>query len=1116
MADTSQRGPLWDPTPRVTQSIIRRWMTQAQRHHEAGSLDDAEAAYRQVLGMDTSHAEAHFRLANVLREQGRRDEARRHYDTAIGLEPVEAHYHLARILFHEKDADGAFEHLQVVLADNPDHAQGHRLIGMVLQSLGRTSEAVEHYRSALRLRPDLIAVNLNLGVALQQIGRGDEAIRLYRDVLSRHPRFGEAHANLGAALAAAGEYEAALKHYERALDTKPGEPLVLYNMGNAYSKLERFDEAVKSYRSALNANPALVEAHFNLGNAYRETGRLALAVEAYGAAIERYPDHVEARTNLGTVLVRQGRFDEAEALCREAIRRAPREPTAHWMLGQLLLLQGELASGWEEFAWVEQVGGVEPPLPLAPEWDGGPLTGRRLRVYREPSYGIGDEIMFATCLPGIVDETEECLIECDPRLVPLMRRAMPRALVRAAGQPGPAGEQWNVQSSMSAAVRRRRRSLDDFREHGACLAPDPAGCRRWRERLGALPAPLKVGIAWHGGTLYRERRERSIDLGRWSRVFDVEGVEFVNLQHGPARAQTASFGGRIHDWQELDPHLRFDDYAALVASLDVVITVDCTAAHLAGALGVPTWVMAPNVPNWRWMLGRATSPWYPSVRLYRQPSAEDWDAVLASVAHDLAGLAARRVAEQRDAGVRGAAAVFEQAVAHHGAGELLEAATRYREAIRLDPSNAEAHHNLAGVLQGQGWIHDAIAELETALELRPEYAEAHYNLANLLRTQDKLREAVRHYRRALALQPGLAPAHNNLANVLKELGEFDAAREHYDRALALDPENTDARFNRAILMLLQGELEEGRREHESRFLRRDLGHRVFPAPFPAWDGSDPSGRTLFVFAEQGVGDEVMYASCIPALAGRAGRCIVQCDPRLEPLFQRSFPEVHVIGAPREDDAELLRGLGAVDAQVAAGSLPMHLQLATPDAPARHAYLRPDPGKVAMWRERFSTLCGRATVGIAWRSLGDVKERAARTIALERWAPVLRAPGVNFVNVQYGPTSQEVAAVLGQTGVRVHDWDDLDRFNDLDGLAAQLAALDLVITIDNSTAHLAGAVGTPTWILLPFVPDWRWMLHGTGTPWYPRTRLLRQRQRGEWDEVVERVAEALLGWAHERE
>jgi len=1115
MADTPPPGPLWDPTPRVTQHIIQRWMTQAQRHHEAGALSEAEAAYRQVLGVNQSHAEAHFRLANVLREQGRRDEARRHYDSAIALEPVEAHYHLARILFHEKDASGALEHLQTVLAANPEHAAGHRLIGMVLQSLGRTPEAIEHYRTALRLRPDLIAVNLNLGVALQQVGRGEEAIRLYREVLARRPKFGEAHANLGAALAAAGESEAAVRHYQIALETKPGEPLVLYNMGNALSKLERFDEAIKSYRGALAVNPELVEAHFNLGNAYRETGRLGDAERAYRAAVERYPDHIEARTNLGTVLVRQHRFAEAGDAYRDAIDRAPNEPTAHWMLGQLLLLHGDYAAGWTEFSWVERVEGVEPPARLAPEWDGGPLTGRRLRIYREPSYGIGDEIMFATCLPEIVSEAEDCLIECDPRLVGLLRRAMPRARVRAAGQAGPPDERWHVQCSMSAVVRHRRRAAQDFDAHEPCLVPDPAGCRRWRERLAALPAPLRVGIAWHGGTLYRERRERSIDLERWSSVLNVGGVEFVNLQHGPARAQAAAFGGRIHDWQELDPSARFDEYAALIASLDLVVTVDCTTAHLAGALGVSTWVMLPHMPNWRWLLEQPTSPWYPSVRLYRQSAPEDWDSVLAGVAHDLAEVAARRSADQRDSATRGAAAVFEQALAHHKSGELLEAAMRYREAIRLDPENAEAHHNLAGVLQDQGWVNDAIEELETALKLRPDYAEAHYNLGNLLHKQDRFKEAVRHYRRAVALQPKLGPAHNNLANVLKEIGEFDAAREHYDRALALDPHNTDARFNRAILMLLRGDLKDGRREHESRFLRKDLGHRVFPASFPPWDGSDPAERSLFVYAEQGVGDEVMYASSIPLLVERAERCVVQCDPRLADLFKRSFPSAQIVGAPREENPELLRSLGKIDAQVAAGSLPMLLQIGTPDSPVTAPYLRPDPNKVTVWRRRFASLGGRANVGIAWRSLGDVKERAARTIALERWEPILQAPEVNFVNVQYGPTSQEVASVRERSGVAIHDWEDLDRFKDLDGLAAQLAALDLVITIDNSTAHLAGAVGTPTWILLPFVPDWRWMLNVTATPWYPHTRLVRQRSRGEWNDVIERVADALLGWVHER-
>ncbi|MFQ5734683.1 MAG: tetratricopeptide repeat protein, partial [Planctomycetaceae bacterium] len=438
------------------------------------------------------------------------------------------------------------------------------------------------------------------------------------------------------------------------------------------------------------------------------------------------------------------------------------------------------------------------------------------------------------------------------------------------------------------------------------------------------------------------------------------------------------------------------------------------------------------------------------------------------------------------------------AEAHNNLGIVLAAGKQperaiasYRRAIICRPKYAEAYNNLGAALAVAGQIESARECLEESLRLDPDYVQARVNLANSFRDAGDAVTAERHYRAALQRDPR-PDTLNNLGVALKDQGRFDEALSLFHQVVKLDPEHVSGQVNRSFVRRLLGEFPAGWDGFEWR-LQADPDARQFPQP--AWDGSPMPERTLLIHAEQGVGDQVMFASCVAEVAETVGRCILECDPRLAPLLQRSLPGVRVVG-----ESSRTPSLDC-HARIAMGSI---LRIARPTLgafPAHHSFLTPDAERVRKWRQRLADLPGKLTVGVSWRGGSSPELRRRRTIDLNRWKPILTVPGVTFVNLQYGDCAAEIAEFCKSVDVTIHDWDDADPSRDLDGFAAQTAALDLVISVDNATVHFAGGLGVPCWTLLPAVPDWRWMLKRDDSPWYPCMRLFRQSRGGDWTDAL---------------
>jgi tetratricopeptide (TPR) repeat protein len=415
----------------------------------------------------------------------------------------------------------------------------------------------------------------------------------------------------------------------------------------------------------------------------------------------------------------------------------------------------------------------------------------------------------------------------------------------------------------------------------------------------------------------------------------------------------------------------------------------------------------------------------------------------------------------------------------------------------------DAHVKYGNSLHALGRGEEAAAQYRKALTLRADDIEAECNLGTTLQALGRHDEAVSAYRRALAIDPESGQVHFNLGNALQMLDRNEEALQSYERAVALMPDPALARQNRGLLNLTLGRFSEGWDILETRFETKLVVPRDYSQP--RWTGGRVDG-TFLVWGEQGLGDQIIYASMLPDLRAYATAIVLEVEPRLVPLFARSFSEIEVVPLGPELYA------GAIAAHESLVSLGRRLRLSwesfgTPE----RGYLSADAGQTAGLRRRLSH-DGKRVIGLSWQSFNPEygKDKSARLID---FVAALRLPNCRFVDLQYGDTRAERASLAAELGIEVERIDDIDNTNDIDGLAALASACDAVLTVSNTTAHLCGALGRPTFVLVPYdkFRIWYWFKERPRSPWYPRVRVVRQKIGQPWSDMVSAVVPELSEW-----
>jgi Flp pilus assembly protein TadD len=449
------------------------------------------------------------------------------------------------------------------------------------------------------------------------------------------------------------------------------------------------------------------------------------------------------------------------------------------------------------------------------------------------------------------------------------------------------------------------------------------------------------------------------------------------------------------------------------------------------------------------------------------------------------------------------------ALQQHRAGQLSEAEQIYRQILEIDAHHADSLHLLGMIAFQTGRHEDAVEMIRRAISIHATGASYHSNLGTVLQAQGKLDEAAACYGRALALRPDSAEIHTNLGNILQAQDKLDEAITFHERALALKPSLAEARYNLGMAQLLKGDFRSGWHNFEGRWLSKDFATPMRVYPQPLWTGEKLASGHLLIWGEQGIGDEIMFAGLVPDVIRTGTRCLLDCDARLKPLFTRSFPGIDLVpdsasSSVSEIDPEHNQEL-EVAAHLPSGNLPKLFRVSHTDfAATTSPYLIADPVERSRFRARYAD--GRRLVGLAWYTKNRSKG-PERSIDLSSFRSLLARPDIRWVSLQYGDHDElERQAVAAGAPILIDR--TVDQFLNIDGFAAQVAAMDLVVTIDNSTAHLAGALGVPAFVLLPAVSDWRWLQSREDSPWYPTLRLFRQPKRGDWESVVREVESAL--------
>ena len=436
------------------------------------------------------------------------------------------------------------------------------------------------------------------------------------------------------------------------------------------------------------------------------------------------------------------------------------------------------------------------------------------------------------------------------------------------------------------------------------------------------------------------------------------------------------------------------------------------------------------------------------------------------------------------------------------AGRLEEAVASYEKAVGLDPQYAGALSNLGMALICQGRLSEAAEKLQKAVDLAPNSDEFLNNLGVLFNRQGLFGQAVTTSEKAITINPDSVQAHNNLGTALMELGRFSEAQTAFDRAIVIDPECAEAHHNRSLVLLLNARFEEGWDEYEWRWRNDGFSTPLRPFSQAWWDGSLESVTKLLVWAEQGIGDEVQFSGLIRHVLSRGVQVVVECDRRLVTLLHRSFPGIEVV--ERANPPAALLKNPSITHQIPMASLPRMLRLSPDSMPFPDPFLVPDEKQRDLLRSEYKKDGDPLLVGISWKS-GNSQEGPKRSVGLEHWGPIFNVRGARFVSLQYGECSRELQAAYDRFGIEVLKDEKVNPLVNLESFAAQVAAMDLVISVDNSTVHFAGALGVDVWTMLASEPDWRWGLKGDTTRWYSTMRLFRQAQRGNWEPVISKIA-----------
>jgi len=577
---------------------VRKLLSKGIKHHQAGRNREAEKCYRSSLKADPLCPPALHLLGLLAQQAGDYQESIRLLEKSLALNANDGDSlnSLAEAYIGQRQIQPARQCYQRLAELFPDSAEIHHRLGKMQERLGEWGTALECYRRVLALRPDLPDLH------------GSMANLQYKQ----------------------GAYGEAVESCQRALALDPNQPEILTQLGNSLADLGKYGAAVEAHRRALALNPDSAPALLGLGYFFERKGDLASAIDAYRTAVKFNPESSAAHLQLGSAQVLVGNLEEAAAYFERVLQLAPDSAEARAFLGLIHLKQGNFRQGLSEYEdrWSTSYGFRFRRTFPQPLWKGEPLEGSRILLHAEQ--GLGDTLQFVRYVPLVAARGGKVILEVQPRLHRLLAQTPGATEVICRGEVLP---EFDWQCPLLSLPLALCTEFDTIPAQIPYLYPDPVQVEVWKQRLAG--DSLRIGLAWSGSPLHPHERWRSIPLEQLAPLTRLEGTRFYSLQMGSPAGQVQQLGPHIHLVDLQNEQKDFADTAAIVANLDLVISIDTSVAHLAGAMGKPVWVLLSKSSDWRWFLDRDDSPWYPTARLFRQSTLGNWQDVMTRVEREL-------------------------------------------------------------------------------------------------------------------------------------------------------------------------------------------------------------------------------------------------------------------------------------------------------------------------------------------------------------------------------------------------------------------------------------------------------------------------------------------------
>jgi len=616
---------------------IKKAFSLANEYYSKGDLRQAASIYNKILKSFPDNVDALHFMGIIYYQLGDHDSAIKYIERELHLNPLsaEAYNNLGLVMRGKGNLNDAISLFKKAIELKPYFANAYYNLGLTYQDMKEYDKAIYNYERAIKIEPNFVEAYNNLGIVLRKVFRLDESVACFKKALQINPNLANTYNNLGLSYQDKEQYDEALKCYQKALQLNPNLADAYNNIGNVLRTKEEFEDSLKYYEKALSLNPNLPESYIGIGCYYQQKEDMDKAMIYYKKALSIDGDSKDAYFSMGAIYSEKGMNDESIDCYRKAISINPNFVYPHYNISFCLLLKGNFEEGWAEYEWRWKTKEFEALRRDfgKPRWYGEEIRGKRIFLTCEQ--GLGDAIQFVRYAKRVKDLGAEVILEVPKVLHRLFMYVEGIDSLVIVGSELP---NFDVYCPLLSLPYVFKTNLETIPNEVPYIKVNSETIEMWGEKIEKGKDRLNVGIAWTGNPKHKRDKYRSIRLEKFAIFNELKGVRYYSLQVGVGSEQLKEVGSKFEIVDLTGEIKDFFDTAGLIMNLDLVITVDTSVAHLAGALGKQVWVFIPFVPDWRWMLNREDSPWYPTMRLFRQNERNDWDSVIKRVYEELGKL----------------------------------------------------------------------------------------------------------------------------------------------------------------------------------------------------------------------------------------------------------------------------------------------------------------------------------------------------------------------------------------------------------------------------------------------------------------------------------------------